>query len=84
MTERLHPPYRVAHWRAHVDLEVTLRTLRAAAGRDGRELGPEPQARLLADLFRVLDRELSGGAGLPRDWRRWWLRRRSMNGRRRR
>ena len=73
---RYHPAQR-AHWRARVDPEVTLRTLRAAAGREGRELGPEVQARLLADLFRVLDRELCAGAGLPHDWRRWWLRRRS-------
>jgi hypothetical protein len=73
-----HHPASIAHYRARVDLEVTLRTLRAAAGREGRELGPETQARLLGDLFRVLDRELCAGAGLPRDWRRWWLRRRSM------
>lgn len=72
---RDHAP---AHHRATVDLEVTLRTLRAACGSEGRELGPEVQARMLADLFRVLDRELSGGRGLPHDWRKYWTRRRSV------
>jgi hypothetical protein len=80
----LHPQPQSGHFRTTVDLEVTLRTLRAAAGAEGRALGAETQARMLADLFRVLDRELCAGAGLPRDWRRWWLRRRSMNPHRRR
>lgn len=83
---RLHPPYRRAHWRAHVDLEVSLRTLRAALNdtEDTDGITDKVRLRLVRDVFRVLDRELCAGAGLPREWRRWWTRRRSMDRWRRR
>lgn len=76
-----HPPYRRAHWRARVDLDVSLRTLRAAlvGDEDLDGLDDEVRLRLIRDVFRVLDRELCAGAGLPTPWRRWWTRRRSMD-----
>lgn len=66
-----------AHHRAQVDPDVSLRTLRGALGPEGAQLDPDTRLRLIRDVFRVLDRSLCEGGGLPKDWRRWWLRRKS-------
>jgi hypothetical protein len=53
-----------------VDPDVSLRTLRAAIGSEGRALHDDRRRlRLIEDVFAVLDRYMREGGDPPKDWR---------------